>query len=102
MSRTIESMPTLSFLKGLTVIGGFQYNGPFSGSLPTAYANIPAIQKFPGYSTGSFGLRYATKLYDKDVIFRFNVNNIANTAYWANSGYEGAPRQFLASAQVKF
>ncbi len=98
----IPYIANVPFLHGLTLIGGIQYNSGFSGSLPTSYATIPTIQKFPGYSTGSLGLRYTTKVYDRDVTFRFNVNNLTNTAYWANSGYEGQPRTFLASMQVRF
>ena len=99
---TIPYMASLPYMRGLTLIGGIQYNGPFSGSLPTSYATIPTIQKFPGYSVGSLGLRYTIKVYDREVTFRFNVNNLTNTAYWSVPGFEGAPRTFLASMQVKF
>ena len=90
------------FLHGLTLIGGFRFASAYSGSLPTSYATIPTIEKLPGYSVGDVGFRYQTKVYDRDVVFRFNVTNVANAAYWQVLGSEGPPRTFLASMQVKF
>ena len=91
----ISSMP---FLQGLTLIGGFHYASAY-------YINQPNTTKLPGYDVEDLGLRYTTKIYDKPLIIRFNVNNVLNKAYWVQStfaGVEGLPRTFLASAEMKF
>ena len=98
----IPYLDTAPFLQGLTLIGGFRFASGYAGTLPTSYANIPNIERLPGYSVGDIGLRYSTKVYNREVIFRFNINNIANTAYWQVNGVEGSPRTFLTSMQVKF
>ena len=99
---TIPCLAAAPWLQGLTLIGGFRAVSAYAGSLPTSYANVPYTLKMPGYSVGDLGFRYTTRVYGKDVILRFNVTNIANTAYWQVVGAEGSPRTFLASMQVKF
>ena len=87
------------WLQGLTLIGGFHYSSEF-------WLNQPNTQKLPGYAVADLGVRYETKLYDHPFTIRFNVNNVANTAYWTGAGYaagfEGPPRTFLATAQMKW
>lgn len=83
------------FLRGLTLIGGVHYASDF-------YVNQPNTTLLPGYAVEDLGLRYTTT-YDKyPLIFRFNVNNITNKAYWVQSTYVGLGRTYLASAQIKF
>jgi iron complex outermembrane recepter protein len=91
----IPYVTEMPWLRGLTLIGGFQANSPY-------YENLPTTLKMPGYIVGDLGFRYTTQVYDHQLIVRFNVNNIANTAYWATNGYEGMPRTFLASATLKW
>ncbi len=93
----------LPWARGLTLIGGFQAADRFDAALPgTTYASLINLQKLPGYIVGDLGFRYTTKVADKDLIIRFNVNNFTNTAYWQSYAEEGLPRTFLASAEMRF
>ncbi len=51
---------------------------------------------------GDLGFRYATQLYDHLLTLRFTVTNVTNYAYYVGGGYEGLPRTFLASAEMKW
>ncbi len=99
---SIPYLAAAPFLQGLVLIGAVRFASEYAGSLPSSYANVPYIQKYPAYSTGDIGVRYQTRLYDKDVVFRFNMNNVTNTAYWEAGSSLGPPRTFLATMQVKF
>jgi iron complex outermembrane recepter protein len=92
---TVPVIPEATWLHGLTLIGGFHWSSAY-------YINQPNTTKLPGYAVEDLGFRYTTTLYDKPFILRFNVNNVLNTAYWIQSTFEGAPRTFLASAEMKF
>lgn len=52
------------------------------------------------------GARYVIAAGDTPITFRFNVDNVANNAYWSSSlgGYlvQGQPRTFKASVTVDF
>src|ERR1700753_3913592 len=85
----------LPFLRGLTLIGGVHYSSDF-------YINQPNTTRLPGYVVGDIGLRYTTTYDNHPLILRFNINNITNAAYWVQTNYEGLPRTYLASAQIKF
>lgn len=83
-------------VRGLTLIGGVYY----TGKAPADQLNSQFI---PGYVTEDLGLRYRTNLPSgQQLTLRFNVTNLANEKYWVSPYYVGAPRTFLASAQVKF
>jgi iron complex outermembrane receptor protein len=82
------------FLHNLTLNGGFQY-------VSYSYIDYPNTLKQPGYGTFNVGFRYETELDGHPLIVRFNVNNVADRSYWAGY-YVGAPRTFLASAQIKW
>ena len=64
------------------------------------------IHMLGSYKLFDAGARYLTKMGGKDVTFRANLNNLANEKYWLGSwGYgliQGAPRTFVASAEISF
>lgn len=95
VSEKLYAEYNLPFAQGLTLIGGFRYSGSY-------YADLPNTTKLPGFAVGDLGLRYTTKVVDRPLILRFNVNNFTNAAYWQSAGYEGVPRTFLATAEMKF
>jgi iron complex outermembrane recepter protein len=87
----------LRFVPGLTLTGGVYYTGKQAvDTLNTEY--------LPAYVTADVGLRYKTKLTPggNDFIFRFDVKNVANEAYWITPSYVGQPRTFAFSAQTIF
>jgi iron complex outermembrane receptor protein len=82
--------------RGLAVLGGFYYTG-------SSYITLPNTLAKPAYTTEDSGVRYTVNISDKPLTFRFNINNVTNKAYWASyTGYVGAPRTFLATAQYRF
>lgn len=99
MEYNIPHIAEASWLDGFTLTAGWRWASRY-------YADQPNTIYLPGYSVGDLGFRYTTKIYDHPFILRFNVNNVANTAYWAGTGFaggfEGAPRTFLATAEVKW
>lgn len=101
------SIPFLTqapFLQGLVLIGGIQGTGSSHGT-PSGYTTVgQELIWQSGYVVCDLGFRYKTKFYDHDLTLRFNVNNVANYAYWASvgPGIEGAPRTFRASAELKW
>ncbi|WP_326535268.1 TonB-dependent receptor [Pseudorhodoferax sp.] len=61
--------------------------------------------RMPSWTRVDIGARYATKLANKPVVFRANLENVADKSYWVTaSGYTtvGAPRTLMLSAQVDF
>lgn len=60
----------------------------------------------PGFTTLDLGARYVRSLFDRSVVFRLNVRNVADRRYWASaesSGvFPGAPRTGYFSVQVEF
>ncbi len=104
-SAKIYTEYDLPEVPGLTLIGGAQFNGPFySNASPAGVGGItaaPAVMD-KAYVVGDLGLRYAAEIYGAPTTFRFNVYNVTNEAYWQTSVYEGAPRTFLGTVQVKF
>lgn len=85
----------LPWFPGLTLVGGFQAIG-------NSYKDLPNTTIIPSYIVGDLGFRYETEYDGLPMTLRFNVNNFTNNAYWVTSAIEGAPRTFLATAQVKF
>ena len=90
----------LPWVPGLTLSGRMVY---------TSSQYLDAANKLPIASWTRFdvGGRYATRIQGKNVVFRANVENLANRNYWAgyfNDGYAtlGAPRTFKLSASVDF
>ncbi|MDR3203870.1 MAG: TonB-dependent siderophore receptor [Deltaproteobacteria bacterium] len=66
----------LPFLQGLTVSAGFDHFG-------SVMANATNLVHVPSYTTVDVGLRYKTSLWDHEAIFRLDVNNVGDKAYWA-------------------
>lgn len=61
--------------------------------------------KLPSWTVLDLGARYATRLGDKDVVFRANVDNVFNRSYWGGVWYSGSailgvPRTFWLSASI--
>lgn len=89
----------LPFIPRLTVTGGLYYVGK-------SYLDVNNLQEVPSYTIADMGLRYTTKIYGNDTIFRLNVTNITDKAYWM-SNYTigtmlGSPRMVELSATMKF
>jgi hypothetical protein len=59
------------------------------------------MQKLPSYAVGSLGARYHTSINGMSTTFRFDMENIANTNIWIGPNYEGTPRTFKFSAEVR-
>ncbi|WP_419735522.1 TonB-dependent siderophore receptor [Pseudomonas sp. COR18] len=70
------------------------------------YANASNTLSLPSWNRFDLGSRYRFKLDEKEVTLRANLENVANTAYWAsaNGGYltQGTPRTLKVSATVDF
>lgn len=59
----------------------------------------------PAYTLIDLGARYTTRIGGTDTTFRFNIDNVADKAYWLGSDErltQGAPRTYKLSAQAKF
>lgn len=80
---------------GLTLSGRYIYTGKAAVDAANTL-HIPAWQRIDA------GVRYATRLADRNVTFRLNVENLANKKYWgtATAGYlfVGSPRTVNLSA----
>lgn len=86
----------LPFLSGLTVTGGVYYTGK------QAVDTINTIF-LPSYVTEDIGIRYRRLLANaQELIFRLNVSNVTDRAYWVNSSYTGQPRTVAFNMQYKF
>jgi iron complex outermembrane receptor protein len=57
-----------------------------------------------GYTTVSLGMRYRTKIAQRDTTLQLNVDNAADRNYWATAGNgllgTGAPRTVRLAAKV--
>jgi len=61
--------------------------------------------RMPSWTRVDIGARYATKVGGNSVVFRANLENVADRAYWVTTtGYAtvGAPRTLMLSAQMDF
>ena len=89
----------LPFAPGLTLNGRL---------IHTAKAAVDAANTLhiPGWSRFDAGARYATKIADKPVTFRLNVENLFDKKYWgtATAGYlfVGSPRTVSLSGTIDF
>lgn len=70
------------------------------------YVNASNSLSLPTWNRFDLGSRYRFKLDEKDITLRANLENVANTAYWAsaNGGYltQGTPRTLKVSATLDF
>jgi len=87
------------FLRQLTVSARVLYTG-------SQYLDAANTQKIPGWTRLDLGARYTTKVEDRTLVFRANVENVANESYWAsaNGGYltQGAPLTAKLSVSLDF
>lgn len=82
-------------LPGLSLSGGVYYTG-------RQWADAANTDELPSYTTIDVGARYVTTAMRQPLIYRLNINNLANKNYWADSYYTGAPRTVAFSAQLQF
>lgn len=70
------------------------------------YADQANLLRLPSWTRLDVGARYRTKLGDKPVTLRANIENLFDRNYWASSNegylYLGAPRTLLISGSVDF
>jgi len=86
-------------IHGLTLTGGVYYVGK-------SYFDVNNNQEIPSYVTADVGLRYITKMYGNETIFRANVTNVTDKDYWISNytigAMVGAPRDVTFSMTMKF
>jgi len=89
----------LGFLPGVTLTGRLIQTGK-------QQVNLTNTLELPEWTRFDLGARYVIAAGHTPVTFRFNVDNLANKAYWSSSlgGYlvQGQPRTFKTSVTVDF
>ncbi|HEV3105228.1 MAG TPA: TonB-dependent siderophore receptor [Trinickia sp.] len=89
----------IAAVPGLSVDGGVYYVGP----RPLDAQNTVSV---PGYVRFDAGVRYLLRVAKRATVLRAAVQNVTDKRYWAAANYggvwPGAPRTFIASAQVDF
>lgn len=68
----------------------------------SSYGDNDNTDKLPSYTLLNAGARYTTKYNTYPLIFRLNVTNLTDKAYWINPTYLGDGRTIYASATLKF
>lgn len=86
----------IPFVAGLTATGGAYYTGP---GYPYSPNNTVLI---PGHTTFDLGLRYGTRMYGLDWMFRAYAENVTNSAYWLLNSTLADGRRVMATAQAKW
>ncbi|OZI51151.1 TonB-dependent receptor [Bordetella genomosp. 4] len=76
----------------------------YSSSIPFNADNTETI---PAWTRVDVGARYATRIVDRNVVFRATVENVFNRRYWDTSpAYQtvtyAAPRTYMLSASIEF
>lgn len=69
--------------------------------------NLDSLNKFTlsSYALFDLGARYTVRAGGKDLVLRFNIDNVAGKAHWLGSEdrlTQGAPRTFKVGAQMDF
>ncbi|GAN54045.1 ferric siderophore receptor [Tanticharoenia sakaeratensis NBRC 103193] len=99
----------LPFLRGAAVNANVHYTGRRA-------ANVTNTTFAGSYVTLDLGTRYATRVYDEPIVFRFGVNNVTNQSYWAsvypssingggsatNAAVAGLPRIYHFTIELDF
>ncbi|KQR50370.1 TonB-dependent receptor [Acidovorax sp. Leaf160] len=84
---------------------GLSFNGRVVSS-SAVYRDIANTLRTPSWTRLDLGARYATKLSGKPVVFRANLENASDKAYWITglNSYSttGLPRTLTVSAQFDF
>ena len=96
------------FITGLTPSLNVHYTGRRA-------ADAENMSYADAYTTLDIGVRYVTKVLEKQTTFRVTANNVTDARYWAcvmpsntsgagtlNTAYLGTPREIIASMQVNF
>ena len=71
----------------------------------SVYLNNTNTLRLTGYTRFDVGARYITKIAGKDVVFRANVENVADRKYWLASGSfvtNAAGRTYMMSASINY
>ncbi|MGJ7489133.1 TonB-dependent receptor [Variovorax sp. ZT4R33] len=84
-------------------VPGLSLNGRVINTSSTYY-DAANLLRMPSWTRVDLGARYATTVAGKAVVFRANLENVADKAYWVTSTYVtvGAPRTLMLSAQIDF
>lgn len=85
-------------------VPGLSLNGRVI-STSAMYYDSANLLRMPAWTRMDLGARYATQLAGKKVVFRANLENAADKAYWVTaSGYVtvGAPRTLMLSTAIDF
>nr|WP_241024561.1 TonB-dependent siderophore receptor [Burkholderia sp. Ac-20365] len=88
----------LPWVQGLSVNGRIIHTG-------AQYYDSSNALRLPAWTRYDVGLRYGTRIANKDVVFRANVENLFGSRYWIQQGTyvtNAAPRTVLLSAQIDF
>ena len=88
------------WVQGLTLNALLTYTG-------AQYLDAANTLEIPSWNRWDVGARYATRIADKDVVFRAGIENLADSNYWAgrfNEGYAtvGEPRTYKLSVTTDF
>ncbi len=99
-------VPDRTFNLGLdwdTPVQGLSINGRVINT-SAVYADAANRLRVDAWTRLDLGARYATKVAGKPVVFRANLENVADKNYWVVSNYVtvGAPRTLMLSAAVDF
>jgi iron complex outermembrane receptor protein len=84
-------------------VPGLSLNGRVINT-SSVYADAANRLSVPSWTRLDIGARYATKVANKAVIFRANLENVFDKNYWVTSTYVtvGAPRTLMLSASIDF
>jgi iron complex outermembrane receptor protein len=86
-------------LPGLTLAGGLNHYGK-------VFTNPSNNLSIPGHTIAELGLRYAARIWERDVSLRLNVQNLTNERYWyGGTGSHlvvGQPRSFALLTETNF
>jgi iron complex outermembrane receptor protein len=90
----------LPYVQGLTLSARYIYTS-------SQYYNPTNTQKIPSWDRVDLGVRYRTRVLDKDVTLRAGVENLFNKDYWAGASTNyglarGNARTYMMSATVDF
>ncbi|MGJ7610384.1 MULTISPECIES: TonB-dependent receptor [unclassified Variovorax] len=84
-------------------VPGLSLNGRVINT-SSVYADAANRLSVPSWTRLDIGARYATKVANKAVTFRANLENVFDKNYWVTSTYVtvGAPRTLMLSASIDF
>jgi iron complex outermembrane recepter protein len=89
----------------VAAIPGLHLSGQVNHRSSREY-NLPNRNQVPGYAVFGLGARYATQIAGHPGIFRLNIDNLSNKAYYKMidtfGGTLGAPRTVKASLELRF